>query len=173
MGHSLGGGVSLSLASKLCRNQNVDFLQNFTSKKTQNSAEEFEMEVVANSSSSDDNQLSLITEYKKCPPAGVVIISSFTSVVGVLSNTLSDYVSCDMFQNIKKVKSIDVPIFVVHATNDEIIPKDHALTLFNNLKEKSKYKVLYIDDCDHNSILETSVLFDELAKFITMVKNNV
>lgn len=58
-----------------------------------------------------------------------------------------------IFENEKKINSIDSQIIILHGTEDQIVPLSHGITLYNILKDKQKdVKLITICGASHNNI---------------------
>jgi abhydrolase domain-containing protein 17 len=80
---------------------------------------------------------------------GVVLESPYTSVLGVVSETLADTSYCvDPFRNNSKIHLIKSPILILHGTDDEIIPYEHA----QKLQNRSKCNLITLNGGGHNNL---------------------
>ncbi|MDY6861573.1 MAG: alpha/beta fold hydrolase [Thermodesulfobacteriota bacterium] len=64
-------------------------------------------------------------------------------------------------------ESIDMPILVIHGTNDETVPPHHAKTLFENVKGEKE--LLLLEGGDH-SILDPNLRYKAISKSLFWFK---
>eukprot|EP00697_Spironema_sp_BW2_P000744 gnl/Spiro4/1100_TR577_c0_g1_i1.p1 gnl/Spiro4/1100_TR577_c0_g1~~gnl/Spiro4/1100_TR577_c0_g1_i1.p1 ORF type:complete len:258 (-),score=25.26 gnl/Spiro4/1100_TR577_c0_g1_i1:50-793(-) len=76
----------------------------------------------------------------------------------------------DLFPNIKRIKKIRVPVFVIHGCDDDVIPISHGQTL-HKLAADSR-DPWWIRGCGHNDIEEKTgdEFFQRIARFLTQVR---
>jgi len=125
-GRSLGSGPTCYLGAKLFSN-NASFMSSiFSSEATKK-----------------DPNIAL-------PIAAVILQSPIASCVRVLSDTLSHVPFTDLFVNINKIDKIKVPIFIMHGTDDEVVPFRHGQALF--AKCQIGWRFLEVPGAGHNNI---------------------
>ena len=84
---------------------------------------------------------------------GLILEQTFTSVYRV--KTGIGILPGDVFENIKKVDSIDCPLLIVHGKADRLIPISHGKALFR--KAKDPKLCLWVDYAGHgNSVLNNA-----------------
>lgn len=104
---------------------------------------------------------------------GVILISPYKSIIKVIYDYwyLNPLYVVDMFMNEIKISSIDIPIYIIHGKNDEIINVNHSVELYNIWKEKyperaNRCKPLYLKNTGHNDIWQKYEIYDYLSKII-------
>lgn len=70
--------------------------------------------------------------------AGLVLISPFTSTFAVGIPTPFPILPGDRFPNLRRVRSLDLPLLVIHGENDEVIPATHGRQLVEASAAKDK-----------------------------------
>ena len=106
--------------------------------------------------------------------AGIILQSPFMSAVTVVTNKLWYVPWSDIFSNYSKIGNINVPIFILHGTNDQVIPHNHSTKLKEKIL-KSDDTCLYhfwsIPGAGHNDIEAnyTNDLFRHLVGFLTYI----
>lgn len=71
-------------------------------------------------------------------PAGLALISPFTSTFAVGIPLPFGIFPCDRFPNLKRIKNYSNPLLTIHGTNDEVIPYSHSLKLMAACPAKDK-----------------------------------
>lgn len=97
---------------------------------------------------------------------GLIINSGFTSILNV---AFSLNFSCffDIFRNIDRIDYIKCPITIIHSIDDEIVPINHAIELYEKCNQSNIYDPLFIEDCNHNNIDRVCIaFFDHIEKFL-------
>jgi len=80
---------------------------------------------------------------------GVILESPYTSILGVVNETLANTSSCiDPFRNNSKIHLVKSPILIIHGTDDEIIPYDHA----QKLQNRSQCDLITLNGGGHNNL---------------------
>jgi hypothetical protein len=106
--------------------------------------------------------LELALEY---PPAGLVLMSTFTSVRDMARRhypILPSGVVPDAYPSLRRVRQLRAPLLVLHGDRDEIVPLFHAEELFDAAPEPKQLHV--IEGVGHNDLV--SVAGDEWATAI-------
>jgi fermentation-respiration switch protein FrsA (DUF1100 family) len=86
---------------------------------------------------------------KKRSFGGVILQSPFTSAVRVVTKKLSWIPFVDIFDNISKINAIQVPILIIHGTNDDIVPFSHG----QELRDKCRRgRLVELKGADHNNL---------------------
>eukprot|EP01079_Euglenida_sp_SAG-EU17-18_P006925 gene6925-1238_t len=86
------------------------------------------------------------------PVGGIILQSALTSALRVVSDSLH-YVVPDMFSNISRISSIRCPIFVLHGTEDSVIPFSHAQQLSCKAQGcGTLFDFMELEGADHNDI---------------------
>eukprot|EP01103_Thecamoeba_quadrilineata_P014816 TRINITY_DN450_c0_g1_i1.p1 TRINITY_DN450_c0_g1~~TRINITY_DN450_c0_g1_i1.p1 ORF type:complete len:928 (+),score=177.48 TRINITY_DN450_c0_g1_i1:32-2815(+) len=150
MGKSLGSGVSVELAYQL-----------YTQKATQEGRGIFH---------NKKTKYTFLEPNKKI--GGLILQSPMTSVMDIAKDkgklpAIAQVVTNDMFENIKKIDVISCPVFIVHGTEDDIIPVAHSKKLEAKLGE-SCWKYLELPEARHFDIETTfsNELLEGLLEFI-------
>jgi abhydrolase domain-containing protein 17 len=82
---------------------------------------------------------------------GMILQSAFKSILKTrLKTTIK--IPYDMFSNIDRISAIEIPIIIIHGTEDNVVPFEHGLNLVENLKVKHDNH-LYINFAGHNNII--------------------
>ena len=105
----------------------------------------------------------LAVEYPVC---AVILQSPFTSLVS-LSQDHYPWLMIkpwDRFNSLEKMKKIHVPLLVLHGKQDQVVPFDDGLLLFNQANEPKKMVVF--EDKNHNNLWGASGFFEEIIHFI-------
>ena len=94
----------------------------------------------------------------------LVLISPFTSAYRVM--TKYPILLFDKFNNLAKINQINKPLFIVHGSNDQIIPKWHSKMLIK--KHQGKQKRVLVDGAGHNDIwgYENTDFINQLDVFL-------
>lgn len=108
----------------------------------------------------------LSTKYKI---GGLIICSAFTSILRV-AFSLRYNLFFDKFNNLQLIKKVLCPTCIIHSVQDEIVPFEHALDLYNNLE--NKFSPLFIIGSKHNTIDYLPEVIDHIFKFISLIFKN-
>jgi len=81
--------------------------------------------------------------------AAVVLQSPLSSAIRVMSRTLAA-LPIDMFENIKKIDKFKYPVYIVHGTQDEVVPYWHSEELIVKVRNLWRFKSL--EGAGHNNI---------------------
>jgi len=84
-------------------------------------------------------------------PGGVILHSPFLSVIRVVLDMGFTTVG-DLFPNIDRVKDFTCLTYIIHGTQDEIVPYYHGQGLFNGLSDTSKAVPFWANGAGHNNI---------------------
>ncbi|KAL9179058.1 hypothetical protein ACHAXT_000100 [Thalassiosira profunda] len=84
-------------------------------------------------------------------PGGVVLHSPFLSVIRVVLDVGFTTMG-DLFPNIDRVGDFTCPAYVIHGSNDGIVPFYHGQTLFQNIPDTSKMVPFWARGAGHNNI---------------------
>jgi len=87
----------------------------------------------------------------KDAPGGVVLHSPFLSVIRVVLDVGFTTVG-DLFPNLDRVGDFTCPVYVIHGSDDAIVPFYHGQTLFQNLPDSSKTVPFWARGAGHNNI---------------------
>ena len=117
----------------------------------------------------------LATTVKNC--AGLVLHSPIAS--GIRSLTGGGYCSpiyifscLDPFNNLKELRQVECPVFVIHGAADEEIPVAHGHMLYE--AARNKHDAFWVPNAGHNNVLETNQddYFYKLTAFLQRLKDN-
>lgn len=97
------------------------------------------------------------------PSAGVVLESAFTSTYRVI--TRAPLLPFDRFPNLLRVRSLEVPVLVIHGTRDRAIPVSHGRALFSAAREPKR--ALWVEGAGHNDLVRVAgrAYIDEIVEF--------
>jgi len=101
------------------------------------------------------------------PLGGLILESAFTSAYRVM--TTIGILPLDKYNNIQKIKSIQIPTLVIHAQSDEIIPFWHGRKLFE--KSGSTQKMYFwVAGAGHNDIVEHGgeAYWEKIREFVEL-----
>lgn len=90
--------------------------------------------------------------------SGLIIESGFASALGLIERlsgtSLPQEVKAGVsgFENVEKIRGVDVPTLIIHGEEDEIIPVENGKILYDNSAAKRKRLVL-IPGAGHNDLL--------------------
>ena len=82
------------------------------------------------------------------PVAGVVLESTFTSVLGVVPGFR--VLPFDKFPSQARLRRVRAPVLVIHGTRDEVIPFAHAHRLHASAQEPKRH--LWVEGAGHNDL---------------------
>ena len=77
---------------------------------------------------------------------GLVLESTFTSAFRV--KTIIPLVPWDKFNNLRYIKQTTCPVFIMHGTQDSVLPFRHGKKLYDAAPEKKMH--LWINDAEHS-----------------------
>ncbi|MDY7030740.1 MAG: alpha/beta hydrolase [Thermodesulfobacteriota bacterium] len=89
--------------------------------------------------------------------SGVIIESGFANLFDLLRNIGFPVDSLNLSDEIKnstlsKIRSINIPVLIIHAQYDNIIPLTEGMTIFENVPTDRK-RMLVVPNADHNNIM--------------------
>lgn len=101
-------------------------------------------------------------------PAGLAMIAPFTSVYSVPFH--APIFPRDRFPNLKLIRTMDLPLLVLHGENDEVIPNWHGRKLVEASPSKDKTFRL-VPGAGHNDLFEVAgdEIIREIADFARRV----
>lgn len=85
---------------------------------------------------------------QKYPVAGLILESSFVSAFRV--RTVIPLLPFDKFNNLQKIKNIQVPVLYIHGVDDQIIPIWHSKKLLQITPQVKDY--FWVDGAGHNNL---------------------
>jgi alpha-beta hydrolase superfamily lysophospholipase len=86
-------------------------------------------------------------------PAGLVLIAPFTSAYAVAIPLPFPVFPRDRFPNLKTIRTLPLPLLVIHGENDEVIPPSHGRKLVEASPGADKAFSL-VPDAGHNDLFE-------------------
>ena len=94
----------------------------------------------------------------------LVLISPFLSIYRIMTNY--PLFLFDKFNNVAKIDNIHMPLFIIHGSNDHVIPAWHSQKLIEN--HQGKHKRILIQGAGHNDIYDDKYLdfVNEIDEFI-------
>lgn len=74
----------------------------------------------------------------------------------------------DMFANVDKIARVQVPVFCVHGTEDEVVPFSHGLELCR----RARYTVepLWIRDAGHNNLESSRFQYEVFLRYMKVLE---
>ncbi len=112
----------------------------------------------------------------KVNPTGLIAQSTFSSIPDMASIVMpfipKKFIKTQM-NSLEKIKRIKCPKLIIHGLNDEIVPYEFGLKLFEEAEEK---KELYtVENAGHNEIylIEGSSYLQKLKEFAEMCNNSI
>jgi predicted alpha/beta hydrolase family esterase len=85
------------------------------------------------------------------PVRGVVLQSPFLSTYRVAFHFRYSMLG-DKFCNVDRMHDITCPVFIVHGTNDEVVPFWNGQELYLAVQEEFRYRPFWVQDAGHNNI---------------------
>lgn len=102
--------------------------------------------------------------------AGVVLQSPLLSVLRTrLSDTVASAIEgADLFDNGSKIASVACPVFVIHGSEDAIVPREHGEELAR--RAPNAVRPWWAEGCGHNDVSWHEDYFGKLAEFLQFVR---
>lgn len=100
---------------------------------------------------------------------GLITSSAFTSILRV-AFPLRFNLFFDKFNNLELIKKVMCPTCIIHSVQDEIVPFEHALDLYNSLE--NKFPPLFVIGSKHNTIDYLPEVIDHIFNFINLIFKN-
>ena len=99
--------------------------------------------------------------------AGLVLISPFKSTFRVVTRV--KILPWDRFDNLKRLKSVTMPLLVIHGSADNIVPATDGQTLYE--KHRGKKDLLLLEGVGHNDIWSAAgdEVTDKVSEFALKV----
>ena len=98
----------------------------------------------------------LATRYKF---RSVVLEAPFTSIVDIAKQRYKIFpvslLVLDKFNNIEKIDKISSPLLIISGKNDEIVPHNHSVMLYQKAKEPKNS--VFIDEAMHNNLYDFGI----------------
>lgn len=101
--------------------------------------------------------------------AGVLIVSAFTSIIGVISPKLASILwFLDHFPSINQVPNITSPISLIHGERDSIINYSESQKLYDEATSARSRQLYLIPDGDHTNLQEVAKeeMFESIRSFM-------
>mmetsp|Transcript_32659 Transcript_32659/g.68981 ORF Transcript_32659/g.68981 Transcript_32659/m.68981 type:complete len:781 (+) Transcript_32659:740-3082(+) len=152
-GKSVGSGPTCWLAQKLCLGREEGCRKNVEDDGCSSITDEMcsvEGREPAESSGGGDGNKSKASSSAHSP-GGVVLHSPFLSVIRVVLDFGFTTIG-DLFPNFDRVGDFTCPVYVIHGSNDAIVPFYHGQTLFQTLPDSSKTVPFWARGAGHNNI---------------------
>ena len=111
------------------------------------------------------------------PPAGMALISPFSSIRDMADLTLSvplaGWVVRHHFNSVERIGEVDAPLIILHAELDEIVPHSQGARLFEAAKRPKRFVTL--PDASHNNAhyVAADVMADALVEFRDGLSNGI
>jgi fermentation-respiration switch protein FrsA (DUF1100 family) len=104
------------------------------------------------------------------PTGGLILESPLMSVFRVFSPL--PLFPFDKFPNLERIKSVRVPVLVMHGKLDEVIPFQHGLELFNRAAPPKQS--LWLENAGHNDlIMAAGIRYEQALKdFMQLVQGS-
>lgn len=83
--------------------------------------------------------------------AGLILQSPLLSAYRVAFNFRCTMIG-DKFPNIDKAPNIQCPVFIIHGTQDEVVPFWHGEDLFLSIQQQWRAKPFWVEGAGHNNI---------------------
>lgn len=101
------------------------------------------------------------------PVAGIIMQSPFVSAYRVVTHF--PIFIFDQYNNLAKIKQLNIPLLIIHGTHDSIVPFWHSVKLYNAATNVPMKKHYWVEDADHNDVSEVAKekYWQEFIKFIT------
>lgn len=89
-----------------------------------------------------------------------------TQLFGI-SSSLVTPASLEEWSNDTRAAKFQKPVLIIHGTNDQIVPCEHAKILYDAIPESIEKELIYIEGAGHNDIFQyEEAYFVPLRKFI-------
>lgn len=86
------------------------------------------------------------------PVAGLVLESTFTSVLGV--SRWGRAFPFDWFRTLRRLEHVHAPVLVIHGTGDDVVPIANGRRLFQ--AARGPKQALWVDGAGHNDLVEVA-----------------
>ena len=112
-----------------------------------------------------------IESEKRC--GGMILHSPFLSVCRVVLD-MGFTVNGDLFPNIERVQHLGCPVFVIHGTEDAVVPFHHGQKLYEALPPKYRAPPFWARNLGHNDIElhQPRQFIRELRNFLTLASKS-
>lgn len=100
---------------------------------------------------------------------GLILESAFSTAFTVV--TKIPVLPFDKFENIKKIKHVKSPVFIIHGTDDRVVPFSHAKEMFKKANQPKMF--LPVKGRGHNDPFPMEKRFQKnIKKFIELIKES-
>jgi abhydrolase domain-containing protein 17 len=105
----------------------------------------------------------------RCPVAGLILESTFTSAFRVM--TRASLLPFDRFNNLRRIKNVHCPVFVIHGTEDTVINISHGRELFAAANQPKQS--LWVKGAGHNDVemVAGSRYAESLGAFANLIRH--
>lgn len=86
------------------------------------------------------------------PVGGLILDGAFVSTYRVMTHY--PLVPGDKFQNLRRIRQLEIPILVIHGKQDETVPFWHGEVLYRQAPEPKQY--LWVEEAGHNDLEEVA-----------------
>jgi len=104
----------------------------------------------------------------KQPVGGVILEAPFVSIFRVVTHY--PIIFFDKFENLKKIPQLNVPLLIIHGTNDRTVPFWHGVALYHAAVVPKQH--LWIKDAGHKNILDLTgnIYWQTINNFVVKLK---
>lgn len=101
------------------------------------------------------------------------MISPISSGKIYTSDKIADYNGSDLFNNVRKIKNVKCPLFIIHGKKDKQISQTHSIELVN--RARCKIMVWYPSNGNNNNIYEKYRMkfIIKIKKFLSYCRDNI
>ncbi|KAF8385220.1 hypothetical protein PRIPAC_74362 [Pristionchus pacificus] len=110
----------------------------------------------------------LAVQHTNPPPlSGMILVAPFTSAIRLLSSQPTKESTCcfDPFSNSSKISNIDLPILIIHGTDDSMVPLEHGTALAQRLRQP--LAPFIVQGADHQTVFGVNPsTFPRMSSFV-------
>ena len=99
---------------------------------------------------------------------GLILQSAFLSIFRVFVHFRFN-LPYDSFINQDLIGNIKCPVFIIHGTNDEIVPFENSEYLYKYSNQL--FPPLYVKGAGHNDIQTYDIVYEKILEFIEFIGN--
>jgi fermentation-respiration switch protein FrsA (DUF1100 family) len=102
------------------------------------------------------------------PLCAVILQSPFTSLASLARHHYPwiPIPPWDRFNSLERIKHIQAPLLIIHGKQDQIVPYDEGLMLFNQANDPKR--MLTFEDKNHHDLWDAHGMIDEALHFIQL-----
>lgn len=102
------------------------------------------------------------------PVSGVILISGFRSIIKTkVDNFLYSILPFrDIFNNESKIGLLNMPILLIHGTEDNVVNITNSFVLLSKINKHSYYKPYWVEGAGHNNIFMYKGVNEIVKKFV-------